>query len=243
MFLRLKKSGERSYVQMVENKRDGAAVRQRVIASVAPKNWSRRVPGVKLTDQVMLINARTRTLRRVVGRGQANWRAAAVRQDLRAARDRRRPDRLARGAGVRVPGRAGGVRRRAASTVRLRIRSRLHLVDDRIRHPRCRGLAPYHFYRAAMAWLGEESGEKPAEALVPRSVKGPIEERLFEHRRDLFADLSAVFMDTTSLSFHGEGGETLGEQAIPRTMARPKADDPRPHRRRRRPTDPRASTP
>jgi hypothetical protein len=29
--------------------------------------------------------------------------------------------------------------------------------------------------------------------------------------RDLFADLSAVFMDTTSLSFYGEGGETLGE--------------------------------
>jgi transposase len=27
----------------------------------------------------------------------------------------------------------------------------------------------------------------------------------------LFSDLSAVFMDTTSLSFYGEGGETLGE--------------------------------
>src|SRR5208283_2493942 len=38
-----------------------------------------------------------------------------------------------------------------------------------------------------------------------------IEEKLFDKRRDLFADLSAVFMDTTSLSFYGEGGETLGE--------------------------------
>ena len=44
-----------------------------------------------------------------------------------------------------------------------------------------------------------------------RSVKDLIEERLFERRRDLFTDLSAVFMDTTSLSFYGEGGETLGE--------------------------------
>ena len=34
MFFRLKKSGERGYVQIVENKRDGAAVRQRVIANV-----------------------------------------------------------------------------------------------------------------------------------------------------------------------------------------------------------------
>ena len=45
----------------------------------------------------------------------------------------------------------------------------------------------------------------------PRCVKDAIEEKLFDKRRDLFADLSAVFMDTTSLSFYGEGGETLGE--------------------------------
>jgi hypothetical protein len=34
MFFRLKKSGERSYVQIVENKREGAAVRQTVIANL-----------------------------------------------------------------------------------------------------------------------------------------------------------------------------------------------------------------
>ena len=34
MFFRLKKSGERGYVQIVENKRDGAAVRQTVIANL-----------------------------------------------------------------------------------------------------------------------------------------------------------------------------------------------------------------
>jgi transposase len=47
-------------------------------------------------------------------------------------------------------------------------------------------------------------------ALAPRCVKDLIEEHLFERRRDLFSDLSLVFMDTTSLSFYGEGGETLG---------------------------------
>ena len=72
------------------------------------------------------------------------------------------------------------------------------------------GLDLHHFYRA-MAWLGEELEEKPAGALAPRCVKDLIEERLFDRRRDLFTDLSAVFMDTTSLSFYGEGGETLGE--------------------------------
>jgi hypothetical protein len=72
------------------------------------------------------------------------------------------------------------------------------------------GLDLHHFYRA-MAWLGEEMEEKPEGALAPRCVKDVIEEKLFDSRRDLFTDLSAVFMDTTSLSFYGEGGETLGE--------------------------------
>jgi hypothetical protein len=37
-----------------------------------------------------------------------------------------------------------------------------------------------------------------------------VEERLFERRRDLFSELSVVFLDTTSLSFTGSGGATLG---------------------------------
>ena len=67
------------------------------------------------------------------------------------------------------------------------------------------GLQLHHFYRA-MAWLGEELGPAEEGALAPRCIKDMIEERLFERRRDLFCDLSLVFMDTTSLSFHGGGG-------------------------------------
>src|SRR5262249_37637715 len=52
------------------------------------------------------------------------------------------------------------------------------------------------------------------DALAPRCVKDEIEERLFTRRRALFSDLSVVFMDTTSLSFYGEGGETLGENGF-----------------------------
>ena len=70
-----------------------------------------------------------------------------------------------------------------------------------------------------MAWLGEEVEEKPERALAPRCVKDLIEEKLFDRRRDLFTDLSIVFMDTTSLSFYGEGGETLASTATPRTIA------------------------
>lgn len=74
------------------------------------------------------------------------------------------------------------------------------------------GLALHHFYRA-MAWLGEElpdAEQADATPFAPRTIKDVIEEALFDRRRDLFTDLSLVFMDTTSLSFYGEGGETLG---------------------------------
>ena len=74
------------------------------------------------------------------------------------------------------------------------------------------GLALHHLYRA-MAWLGEElptDQQAGATPFAPRCVKDLIEEALFARRRDLFSELSVVFMDTTSLSFEGAGGETLG---------------------------------
>jgi transposase len=76
------------------------------------------------------------------------------------------------------------------------------------------GLALHHFYRA-MAWLGEELPADEQDGATPfasRTIKDLIEERLFERKRDLFSELSVVFMDTTSLSFIGAGGETLGER-------------------------------
>src|SRR3954454_9680690 len=76
------------------------------------------------------------------------------------------------------------------------------------------GLALHHFYRA-MAWLGEElpaDQQAGATPFAPHTVKDLTNERLFALRRDLFSELSVVFMDTTSLSFVGAGGEILGER-------------------------------
>jgi hypothetical protein len=78
--------------------------------------------------------------------------------------------------------------------------------------PGADGLALHHFYRA-MAWLGEElpdAEQAHATPFAPRCVKDGLEEALFARGRDLFTDLSVVFMDTTSLSFEGAGGATLG---------------------------------
>ena len=84
------------------------------------------------------------------------------------------------------------------------------------------GLQLHHLYRA-MAWLGEElpATEQTGRTLVPRCVKDLVEERLFARRRDLFADLSAAFMDTTSLYFEGaRAAPRSASAAIPRTAGR-----------------------
>jgi len=75
-------------------------------------------------------------------------------------------------------------------------------------------LALHHLYRT-MGWLGEElpaAEQAGRTSFAPRCTKDLVEERLFERRRDLFSELSVVFMDTTSLYFEGAGGETLGQR-------------------------------
>ena len=73
----------------------------------------------------------------------------------------------------------------------------------------------HHLYRA-MAWLGEELPESEQDSdptpLTKRCSKDRIEERLFDHRRDLFTKLDLVFFDTTSIYFEGEGGESIGQR-------------------------------
>ena len=225
MFFRLKKSGQRGYVQIVENRRDGAAVRQRVIANLGRADElaasgalaSLIASGAKLTDQVLLIHALDEdegalsvAARRIggpllFGRIWDRLGIGAVLDDLLNERAFKFP--IERAVFVAALHRlfVSGSDRNCSSW----------MEDYDI--PGAEGLDLHHFYRA-MAWLGEELEEKPDGALAPRCVKDLIEERLFDRRRDLFTDLSAVFMDTTSLSFYGEGGETLGElgSATPR---------------------------
>jgi len=219
MFFRLKKSGERAYVQIVENKRVDGAVRQSVIATLGRADEldasgalaSLLASGAKLTDQVLLINALdedadgalSASAKRIggpllFGKIWERLGIADVLGDL--LQDRAFEFAVERAVFVATLHRifVSGSDRDCSSW----------MEDYDIAGSD--GLDLHHFYRA-MAWLGEEMEEKSEDALAPRCVKDVIEEKLFDKRRDLFADLSVVFMDTTSLSFYGEGGETLGE--------------------------------
>ena len=94
MFFRIKKSGERAYVQIVENKRIEGAVRQSVIATLGRADElsasgalaSLLASGAKLTDQVLLINALDEDIDgSLQRRRETDRRAAAVRQDYGSA--------------------------------------------------------------------------------------------------------------------------------------------------------------
>jgi hypothetical protein len=219
VFFRIKKSGERSYVQIVENKREGVAVRQTVIANLGRTDElaasgalaSLLASGAKLTDQVLLINALAEDVSGALSASAKRiggpllfdkiWERLGIGDVLsELLKDRSFEFAVERAVFVATLHRlfVSGSDRDCS----------VWMEDYDIAG--AQGLGLHHFYRA-MAWLGEEIDEKRADALAPRCVKDAIEEKLFEKRRDLFSDLSVVFMDTTSLSFYGEGGETLGE--------------------------------
>ena len=72
------------------------------------------------------------------------------------------------------------------------------------------GLELHQLYRA-MGWLGDELADQSGHSIGPRTTKDLVEERLFALRNNLFSELSLVFLDTTSLYFEGEGGQSLGQ--------------------------------
>jgi hypothetical protein len=222
VFFRLKQSGSRSYLQIVENQRQGGAVRQNVIATLGRADElaargalaSLLASGARFCDQVMLLSALQsdldgpRLLAKRIGPALLFGRlwhetgCGAVIAGLLAGREFEFPVERAVFATVLHRLMVSGADRACEKW----------MTDYEI--PGTEELALHHLYRA-MAWLGEElpaEQQKDATPFAPRTIKDLIEERLFERRRDLFSELSVVFLDTTSLSFTGAGGATLGAQ-------------------------------
>jgi hypothetical protein len=220
MFFRTKSSGPRRYLQIVANRREGSAVRQQVVATIGRMDElaasgglaALLASGARFCEQVLLLalldnpehqpRLQTRRIGAPLAFGRL-WQDTGIQAVL---------EELQQGRAF-----AFALERAVFTAVlhRLMISGsdracEKWLVDYAI--PGSEGLALHHFYRA-MAWLGEElPGEEQRHAtpFAPRTVKDLIEERLFARRRDLFSELSVVFLDTTSLAFTGDGGPTLG---------------------------------
>lgn len=221
MFARIKKSGPYQYVQVVHNERIEGKVRQRVIATLGRLDALKetgQLEGLleslaKFSDHAAVLNAlKTNqiTPTSTVHLGpplvfERLWKQLGLPKILRQLlADRKFEFPLERIVFITVLHRlfAPGSDRAAERWCR---KYALGDIDD---------VDLQHFYRT-MGWLGEPlpADQQPQPAsLAPRLRKDLIEEALFEQRRDLFSSLQMVFMDTTSIYFEGDGGETIGQR-------------------------------
>jgi transposase len=220
MFFRTKKSGSRSYLQIVENRWENGRARQRVVTTLGRLDQLQEsgqldallASGARLAHSVLLLSAHAKGQLPVIKTTHIGpalifgrlWEQTGCQRVIKKLLAYRRF--------------GFDVERAIFLTVlhRLFVSGSDRAAEKWKRDYRiegCDALQLHHLYRA-MAWLGEvlpKDQQKDKTPFAPRCVKDRMEEDLFAHRRDLFTDLQLVFFDTTSIYFEGEGGETLGQ--------------------------------
>ena len=220
MFFRIKQSGPRQYLQIVENTRDSGRVRQRVLTTLGRLDELRQsghldgllASGARFAEHVLLLTAHQNGQAPAITSHRIGptliferlWQETGCQQvvaGLLAQRAFEFP--VERAVFLTVLHRlcATGSDRAAQ-----RWKEDYHLGEGD-------AVELHQLYRA-MAWLGEHlpaNQQQGFSKLVPRCTKDVIEEQLYARRRDLFSELELVFFDTTSLYFEGEGGGTLGQ--------------------------------
>lgn len=220
MFFRQKKSGERVYLQIVENRWEQGQSKQRVIATLGRLDQLHESgqldglleSGAKFSQSVMLLTAqrqgdvpviRTRRIGPALVFGRL-WEQLEIPQVIQGLLCGRRFD--------------FSVERAVFLTVLHRLlisgsdRSCMEWHRD-YEIPGVEELELHQLYRA-MGWLGQplpEDEQEGATPFTPRCTKCSFEEALFQRRRHLFSNLELVFFDTTSIYFEGEGGVELGQ--------------------------------
>jgi hypothetical protein len=220
MFFRTKKSGSRSYLQVVENRWENGRARQRVVATLGRLDQLQEsgqlnallASGARLAHSALVLSAHAKGHLPVVNTTHIGpglifgrlWEQIGCHRVIKKLLARRRFEfDVERAIFLTVLHRlfVSGSDRAAEKWKR----------DYQIEG--CDALQLHHLYRA-MAWLGEvlpKEQQKEKTPFAPRCIKDRVEEDLFAYRRDLFTDLQLVFFDTTSIYFEGEGGETMGE--------------------------------
>lgn len=217
MFARIKKSGRYQYLQIVENRREGRKVVQRVIATVGRLDRLHAKGDVetlvrslaRYSERVLLIlsdRSDPSAQSKKIGPSlifERLWEELGIKKVIkRLLSERRFEFDVERAIFVTVLHRlfvSGSDR----SCDKWRRDYLIESVDD---------LCLHHMYRA-MAFLGEQvDDQREATPFAPRCIKDIIEEDMFFERRDLFSGIDLVFFDTTSIYFEGAGGQTIGKR-------------------------------
>ena len=217
MFVRIKKNREYSYLQIVESRREGKSVKQRVLATLG--QYDALAASGKIDDLARSLLKFTAGIQVIDAHREGSLQAHGTKSIGPALVF----DRIWRELGIRdvIVGKLEGkrfrfsVERAIFLTVLHRLfdpgsdRAAEHWKDD-YRIDGVEGLELHHLYRA-MSWLGGSLVQHGNNPLTLRTRKDLIEEELFRRNRDLFSSLDLVFFDTTSLYFEGQGGESLGQ--------------------------------
>ena len=229
MFCRTKSNGKYQYLQIVENRREGGKVRQRVVANLGRLDVLTRsgaldrliASALKFSENLVVVAERARKEKE--GGEEAGFDGLSIGPSMVFGR-------LWELTGCgEVVGEMLRRRRFGFDVERAVFMSVLHRLTETGSDRRAIGwregqaiegteeLDLHHLYRA-MSWLGEEIGQgeavgKDGCVAVARCVKDEIEEKLYRRRADLFSGLELVFFDTTSLYFTGQGGE-MGDYGI-----------------------------
>lgn len=220
MFFRTKKSGPRSYLQIVENHwRDGRP-QQTVLATVGRLDELQAsghidgllTSGARFARKLLILSEHKQGKLPIIR--TRRWGAALVFEKLwQQSGCQAVVHEVLRGRHFEFP-----VERAVFLTVLQRLlapgsdRAAERWKNDYVLDG-VADLKLHQLYRA-MAWLGQQlpaEEQQGSSKLVPRCTKDLIEEHLFARRRDLFTEVDIVFFDTTSLYFEGHGGESLGQ--------------------------------
>lgn len=217
MFVRVKKSGNNHYLQIVENRRENGKTKQRVISTIGRLDRLQAKGDIetlvrslsRFSDKVlMVLTGKSNPHAQAVKIGptlifERLWEETGIKSILQGLLRERKFQ--------------FDVERAVFLTVlhRLFISGSDRFCDAWRRDYKINGteeLSLHHLYRA-MAFLGEElKDQNDALPFSPRRIKDIIEEDLFRERCRLFSDLELVFFDTTSIYFEGKGGETIGRR-------------------------------
>ena len=217
MFVRIKKNREYSYFQIVESRREGKSVKQRVLATLG--QYDALAASGKIDDLARSFHKFTTNVQVIDAQREGSLQAHSTKSIGPALVF----DRIWSELGIRdvIQEKLEGkrfrfsVERAIFLTVLHRLfdpgsdRSAEHWKND-YKIAGTEGLELHHLYRA-MSWLGDSFIQLGNNPLTLRTRKDLIEEELFRRNRDLFSNLDLVFFDTTSLYFEGHGGENLGQ--------------------------------
>jgi len=220
MFIRSRKRGQHTYLQIVENHREGSKVIQTTIANLGRLDILNQTGGLdsllrsgaKFSEKLLVLDAHNKGETAAIHSVKIGpvllleklWKESGIRSLIEQFSAERRfgftVERVLFAAVLQRLFQPGSDRAGERWIQSYAMEGAQHLDL-------------HHYYRT-MGWLGEPLGAEhqvDAPPFMHRSIKDLIEEHYFALHRDLFSGIHLVFFDTTALYFEGNGGESIGQ--------------------------------